>query len=91
MDIINRYIYSDYIIYQLFFIAAKTENASVESDGKEIVASIVQFWHEFQTNKMLKSIAFIVALFAVRFKCFYAQIGIFLKYLQKGQSQKKST
>lgn len=33
---------STYIVitlYQLFFIAAKTENASVESDEKEIVAS----------------------------------------------------
>lgn len=38
VDIIN----STYIVitlYQLFFIAAKTENASVESDEKEIAAS----------------------------------------------------
>lgn len=36
------FINSTYIVitlYQLFFIAAKTENALVESDGKETAAS----------------------------------------------------
>lgn len=45
MDIIN----STYIVitlYQLFFIAAKTENVSVESDEKEIVAVLMQISNE---------------------------------------------